>query len=93
MDKLLALCVENNIPCYIEQLPIPGNETEINVSLVEKKYGEYIKNWQQQYNVETCEQIPVYDVIYFLDDSHLNKNGAVRYTKELKRKYSNLFSN
>lgn len=91
MDKILALCEEYCIPCYIEQLPVPGAEQNTG-NITAAAYKEYFKELQGRYHVHVNDNIPVYDGKYFLDGSHLNEKGAKRYTKELKEKYKELFA-
>ena len=93
MEKILQLCLNNNIPVYIEQTPMgnPGYQM-----LKEKgylsAYKDYLKTFSDKYGIPINYDIPLYDVHLFRDYSHLNLKGAKIFTRELKKKYQKVLT-
>lgn len=88
MDKCLELCKEYNIQVIIEQHPI----NEITYSNIKKEYKQEYVNYMNKL-VEKYPEIIVntqYNVCpndWLGDFSHLNENGATKFTQSLKEKY------
>ena len=88
MNKCIELCKENGIQVIIEQHPI-NESTYANMSNEYKQeYMEYMKSLQEKYPeiiVNTEYNICPND--WLGDFSHLNENGATKFTTQLKEKY------
>lgn len=93
MEKLIQLCCEENIPIYLEQMPM---ENSVYQNLMEwgyiAKYEYYMKGLRDKYNIFVNCQIPVYPEEYFCDELHLNEKGAKKFTKEFRDKYHFIFN-
>lgn len=92
MEKAIELCLVNNIPIYIEQMPMgnPGYDM-----LVERGYiadhTQYMKQLHDKYQIPVNYDIPVYPAECFFDDSHLNEKSAEKFTADFRKKYSFIF--
>lgn len=93
LEKILQLCLDNTIPVYVEQTPMgnPGYQM-----LKEKgylsAYKSYLRTLNDKYGVPINYDIPLYEVNLFRDYSHLNLKGAKIFTRELKKKYLEIFT-
>lgn len=88
MQKLLRLCDEKGIKVILLQ-PAVNPKTFEGIS--EHYYGSY-RNYIKQLG-SICENIDfetglrVYDGKYFADTSHLNPEGAAKFTEEIRDEY------
>lgn len=89
LKKLVKLCENQKIPLFIEQLPMnPASFESINKSGYYFEYQNYLKKFDDKdKNVKVNAEIPCYEPEFFGDNSHLNKKGAERFSKEIKEKY------
>lgn len=89
LKKLVKLCENQKIPLFIEQLPMnPASFESINKSGYYFEYQNYLKKIDDKdKNVKVNAEIPCYEPEFFGDNSHLNKKGAERFSKEIKEKY------
>ena len=89
MRKIIALCKNNEIPFFIEQLPMNTVSWE---KLQETNCYPSLKNYLNSLALETGITvelaIPCYEPECFGDASHLNPRGAERFTAEIKEKYA-----
>ena len=92
MEKIIELCLEENIPIYIEQMPMgnPGYDILVEHGYI-GDYQQYMRGLRDKYNIPVNDEIPVYSSKYFADDSHLNENGAHKFTAEFREKYQSVF--
>lgn len=84
MQKLLTLCGENHIHVRLIQ---PAVNTATFEGLNEHYYAAY-RTYIKQIatvidDIEYETDLRVYDGKYFADTSHLNKDGAVKFTREI----------
>lgn len=87
MKKLLSLCDEQNIPVLLLQPPMnEASFTQLNEEYL-KEYQELLKHLSDScQNAIIEDDIPCYENRYFGDASHLNREGAIVYSKELVKK-------
>lgn len=86
MCKLIALCKDRNIPVYVIQLPMG----EVGVEILKDtgymdEYEKYMQSIRDRMDIPVELEIPAYEVKYFADDSHLNKEGQMVFTKEFRQ--------
>lgn len=84
MQKLLRLCKDNGIHVKLIQ---PAVNTATFEGLNEHYYGAY-RNYIKQISTVTDDieyetELRVYDGKYFADTSHLNEEGAKKFTEEI----------
>lgn len=95
IEEILRLCQENAIPVYVEQLPMgnPGYQKLLENGYF-TEYKVYLKALHDKFPMSVINyEIPLYDAQLFRDNSHLNVKGAKRFSRELKEKYPQIFSN
>ena len=46
---------------------------------------------EDEYHIPVNKKIPVYPAGDFQDNSHLNEEGARKFTRQFKEKYKNVF--
>jgi len=84
MNRLLKLCSDSNIDT--ELLIPPMNESSYNAlkpSYV-AEFSDYLNTLQIKYPAILVDgNIPCYDDKYFGDASHLNREGAIKFTQSL----------
>ncbi len=86
-DKLLSLLTENGVEVRVFQAPFNQSSAEQVAPELLNGYSDYLKGQMKKYPEIIFEtEIPVYDNRYFGDGNHLNREGARKYTKELKEK-------
>lgn len=92
MRSLIELCLENKIPIYIEQTPMgnPGYQELADKGYIDS-YEQYMETLASMYSVSVNKKIPVYPASDFQDDSHLNEEGAKKFTKSFKERYTDIF--
>lgn len=87
--KLIELCIENGIQVYIIKLPVSDN------FVFEKEYISdfqiYYGNLMKRYPKLMVVRFPVYEKKYFVDGTHMNMHGALRFSKEVKELYPEEF--
>lgn len=88
MHKCIQQCEENGIQVIIEQHPI-NESTYANMSHEYKQeYMDYMKSLAEKYsNIIVNTEYNICPSDWLGDFSHLNENGATRFTQELKEKY------
>lgn len=92
MEKLIELCLEKNIPIYIEQAPKgnPAYQTLIDRGYI-ADYEAYMKQLQDKHHISVNPRIPLYPAENFWDELHLNEQGARKFTAEFREKYKSVF--
>ena len=92
IEKIIELCLENDIPIYLEQMPMgnPGYDMLSKRGYI-SDYQEYMKQLRDKYQISVNYNIPVYPTEYFFDVSHLNQKGAHKFTVEFREKYKFIF--
>jgi hypothetical protein len=92
IEKIIELCLENDIPIYLEQMPMgnPGYDMLSKRGYI-SDYQEYMKQLRDKYQISVNYNIPVYPTEYFFDVSHLNEKGAHKFTVEFREKYKFIF--
>lgn len=90
MRELLKLCIDNQISVKMVQTPINQMtyETTSHYNYFQP-YFEYLKKLSNELEIEIeIETEPLfYDIKLFGDHLHVNEEGAILYTKQLKDKY------
>jgi hypothetical protein len=92
IEKTIELCLENDIPIYLEQMPMgnPGYDMLSERGYI-SDYQEYMRKLHDKYQIPVNYNIPVYPTEYFFDESHLNEKGAHKFTAEFREKYKFIF--
>lgn len=92
LNKLLALCEEQNIRVILEQPPMnEASYAKLQNSYL-SEYTIYMEETQSNYpDFLINSEIPCYENRFFGDSSHLNHTGGAVYTQEFKTKYADLF--
>ena len=88
-QRIVALCNDNSIPLYIEQLPM--NEASFEAISTSDWYNDFqacLIQMADKSKIPINTVIPCYPSDCFGDPSHLNENGAMRFTAEIKEKYA-----
>ncbi len=88
-QKIVALCNDNSIPLYIEQLPM--NEASFEAISTSDWYNDFqacLIQMADRTGIPINTVIPCYPPDCFGDPSHLNEKGAMRFTAEIKEKYA-----
>ena len=90
MNKCIEQCKENGIQLIIEQHPINAS-TNANMNLdYKQEYLDYMKSLKEKYpEIIVNTELKICDDDWLGDFSHLNENGATKFTEELKEKYKN----
>lgn len=93
MEKLVKLCLDNDIPIYIEQLPMgnPGYQMLVDSGYM-SEYQKFIRMFRDKYGIIVNDEIPLYEENLFQDGSHLNLAGAQKLTAEWRKKYYSLLN-
>ena len=88
VNRLLSLCEKEGINTTVSIPPMnKSSYNELNASYTEDLYY-YFEALKSKYkNIEIESNIPVYDDKYFGDSSHLNREGALIFTKEFLSTY------
>ena len=93
MNLMLSLCKKEEIPTYIEQVPMADIEYKpLFASGYLDSYREYMHSFAKRYDIPVEEVVPVFEDIYFYDDVHLNAKGAEILTEQWKNKYKNFIN-
>ena len=88
LHKSIQLCEENGIQVILEQHPI-NESTYANMNQdYKREYLDYMKNLAERYpNILVNTDFNVCPSDWLGDFSHLNENGATKFTEGLKEKY------
>lgn len=89
--KLLALCAENGIHVHLVKLPLPASDTFSEEYV--QGFEQYFEAVKEAFPGVTVDWWDSYEDRLFTDSCHLNIHGALRFTRELKEKYSEDFNN
>ncbi len=91
-ERLLSLLEKAGTEVIIEQAPInPFSHEHITGDFYEG-YDRWLSETQKRHpSCTVVHEVPVYPKEAFGDNNHLNRRGAERYTRELKKKYPELF--
>lgn len=83
MNRLLQLCVDNNIPTTLTIPPMNRSSYEKLQDSYVDELTYHLENLASRYKKVNVESIiPMYDDEFFGDSSHLNLKGATLYTEE-----------
>lgn len=82
-DHLLTLCDENDIRVTIAQSPINQASYDLITDEFWQGYHEMLSEEATKHpNITVNYDVVPYDNKYFGDNNHLNKEGAIKYSKE-----------
>lgn len=92
MNAILSICKERGVKVFIEQLPMGeyGHKLLTEYGYM-TEYEKYMDGFKDGDRVMVNSKISVYPAEYFGDNSHLNAEGAKKFTQEMKDKYSDIF--
>lgn len=90
--KIIELCEEKGIQFIYQGGPI-NKSTYVNISeQFSRGYTEYMANIQKNYpDAMIDERLFSYDDCYFGDQAHLNLRGSVKFSREMREKYREIF--
>ncbi|MCR5107473.1 MAG: hypothetical protein K6B28_04855 [Lachnospiraceae bacterium] len=92
MIKILRLCQENAVNITVSQPPMNTASYESLNDDYLSQYFEYIEGLSVYYPEGIYEtEIPEYDNKYFGDASHLNDEGAKKFSEEFALRYKDMF--
>lgn len=92
INKIFALSTAQQIPVYFIHMPMGKVGYDILKSNgYLEAYINYMESLANKYGICMQTDTPVYENKYFIDDSHMNPQGARLYTNNLKRDYKKLF--
>ncbi len=83
--KILALCEEHHIQVRIVKPPLPYNK--IYTESYAEDFNSYYEELKKDYPGLTVERFEPYNGNFFLDSSHLNAHGALRFSREVRALY------
>lgn len=90
--RIIKLCEKNNISLIYQSPPLNKVYYKKIKERFKKQYMLYMEKMQKEFpNVLIDYSIFSYDSNNFEDTFHLNKRGALRFSKEMKKKYKNIF--
>ncbi len=92
MKRIISLCEEKGIAFIYETVPF--NESSYNHvdPIYKESYAAFWRNISKEYpNATLNGDICFYSDIYFSDNCHLNLDGADKFTKHIREKYSDIF--
>lgn len=90
--KLLTLCTENDINVIIEQSPVNQASMDLITDEFLRGYDEFLTEIGTTFpSVFINREVTAYDNKYFGDNNHLNEDGAVIFTREIKEKHPEIF--
>lgn len=92
LRKIIELCEANDIRFVFQGAPF-NKSTYVNLSEeFERSYTRYMTNLQKDYpNAVIDERLFSYDNSCFGDQTHLNMRGTVKFSREMREKYSEIF--
>lgn len=89
MQKCIEQAEENGIQIIIEQHPINASTFANMNENYKNEYLDYMKILQEKYpNIKVNTDFNICDDDWLGDFSHLNENGATKFTNELIEKYN-----
>jgi hypothetical protein len=88
LDEFIDICKKKNIQLLFFQTP--EHKVSLNFSTKYKKFDDFMeqlsKNKSVKYlNYNHSKEFPTDNDLYFFDSDHLNKEGAILFTKELSK--------
>lgn len=90
--KIIELCEENNIRFIFQSSPFNKSTYEVLSGAMVSDYLTYMDSIQSDYpDAVINADIFYYDNEYFGDMVHLNERGAVKYSREMRKKYKDIF--
>lgn len=88
MQKCIEQCAQNGIQVILEQHPINASTFANMSSEYKQEYMDYMKSLAEKYpEIIVHTDYNICDDDWLGDFSHLNENGATKFTLELKEKY------
>ncbi|MCI8561378.1 MAG: hypothetical protein HFH03_09715 [Dorea sp.] len=88
--RLIKMCLENDIQVRLVKLPLPDNEKF--TENYEEEFQSYYEQLKEDYPDITVDWIPTYEQEYFADRNHVNSHGALQFSKEIKERYPDDFT-
>ena len=88
--RTIELCLENNIKVHLVKLPLP--ETSTFSDQYYEEYYAYYNDLKNSYPDIIIDWWDSYETMFFADEHHINDHGALRFSSELKNKYSDEFT-
>lgn len=95
LRKILDLCVKEGIQVFIETIPFNRSSYLKMNSAYQSSYEEYwdmIRTDYSEGGVTVNSHITYYDDRYFADSIHFNLDGTNKFSKYIRKKYSDIFS-
>ena len=89
LKKLINLCEDKDIQVRIVKLPLPGKEKYTQEYT--EGFHSYYKAIKKSFPGITVDWFSAYEEDKFVDSSHMNSHGALKFSKELKMLYSEDF--
>lgn len=88
LNKLMELCLENDIRLIICSMPINKASYEALNDEYKRNYEKFLQKLScKNENIVVETKICVFDNIYFGDPTHLNKKGSKLFSEKIKKKY------
>ena len=88
LKKTVELCLENNVEVLVLQTPMNAVSHDMLQERFVKDYTLLMRSLGELYPQISVEQeIPRYENELFSDSSHLNEQGAVIFTDEIRKRY------
>lgn len=85
LRETILMCINNNIPVHIIQLPMGEHGVELLKSTgYIQQYENYMQALADDYGISVEIHIPVYPDELFADNSHLNKQGQSKFTSNFR---------
>lgn len=88
--RLIKLCIDNNIKVHLVKLPLP--ETSTFSDQYFEEYYSYYDDLKKSYPDIIIDWWESYEPKYFADEHHMNDHGALKFSSEIKTKYSDEFN-
>lgn len=89
LKKLINLCEDKDIQVRIVKIPLPGKEKYTQEYT--EGFHSYYKAIKKSFPGITVDWFSAYEEDKFVDSSHMNSHGALKFSKELKMLYSEDF--
>lgn len=88
--RLIETCMENDIQVRLVKLPLPDNQKF--TESYKEEFQAYYEELKEDYPDITVDWIPTYKMEYFADRNHVNSHGALQFSKEMKARYPDDFT-
>lgn len=88
--RLIEMCMENDIQVRLVKLPLPDNQKF--TENYKEEFQTYYEKLKDEYPDITVDWIPTYQKEYFADRNHVNSHGALQFSKEMKARYPDDFT-